>query len=295
MRKVYIVIGQKCMQWLFWKLQLNTKTQHFQPLHFHGVPPLLEPFPYLYFLSTASVFLCMLFLSNFLSSYFVSPPFLPSLHRSLFTHFIHSPILYSPFFIITLLCPFELTLSSPFSFSFCPIFLFPQHYISLHLSSRFFAFLSVFCSVPGPVGWWFPLSRWPTLIIYWWQENRGRPSQLLLPGTPLGACTHTYTFSHNDSQICMQLLEQTRTHLNTNACREKKMLPSSLLRCHTFLHCSLLLSSVILCCTFAPLPPSTSLFLPPALLLSPPAVVLLTLSHRNRQKERWGREGRGWE
>lgn len=28
---------------------------------------------------------------------------------------------------------------------------------------------SVFCSVPGPGVWCFPLSRWPALIIYWWQ------------------------------------------------------------------------------------------------------------------------------
>lgn len=82
--------------------------------------------------------------------------------------------------------------------------------------------------MPGPGGWWFPLSRWPTLIIYWWQENRGRPSQLLLPGTllsvpPAPTYTHTnkhrHTYSQNDSHTCMQLLESTQTlsHIQMHA------------------------------------------------------------------------------
>lgn len=154
----------------------------------------------------------------------------------------------------------------------------------------FFLFLLVFFSVPGPGGWWFPLSRWPTLIIYWWQENRGRPSQLLLPGTQLSANTHTNKYrhidSHNDSHTSMQLLKETHTlpHVKTHA---RNIFPfGSFLWCQR-LRIALFYCQVWFCAALLHLLlPSTSFFLPPALLLSPPAVMLLTLSHRNRQKER---------
>lgn len=118
--------------------------------------------------------------------------------------------------------------------------------------------------MPGPGGWWFPLSRWPTLIIYWWQENRGRPSQLLLPGTPLSV--HTHTDTHNQTQA--HLIAQSLTH----ACSYWKRLTPfhKYKRTQTKSFCvspffgvtrfciALLLSNAILCCTFAP-----SLSLPP--------------------------------
>ena len=184
------------------------------------------------------------------------------------------------FFFIAFLCCFNLTLSSPFSL-FLPHLplapsISPPSSLSLSLSLSIYLSpslslsfsVSVFRSVPGPGGWWFPLSRWPTLIIYWWQENRGRPSQLLLPGTPLGVPKHTHTHTHTQTNTDTHIRTMARTHARPRrgsrltpcrACRqkEKKKSPSSsfpFLRCHTFVHCSLLLSGVILRCTFAPSP-----------------------------------------
>lgn len=153
-------------------------------------------------------------------------------------------------------------------FFFLPFYFFLSHlpvsFTSLPSLVTFSLLFSVFFSVPGPGGWWFPLSRWPTLIIYWWQENRGRPSQLLLPGTQLSANTHTNKYrhidSHNDSHTSMQLLKETHSlpHVKTHA---KNIFPfGSFLWCHV----STLLSSTVKCdsvlhfCTFSFPPPLSS-------------------------------------
>lgn len=112
------------------------------------------------------------------------------------------------------------------------------------------------------------------------------------------ANTHTNKYrhidSHNDSHTCMQLLKETRnlSHVKTRA--RGAFFHSSPFCGVTSLHCSLLLSSVILCCTFAP-SPSLHLFLPASSAPSFTSCCDVTDSVTQEQTERETEGGRGRE
>lgn len=87
------------------------------------------------------------------------------------------------------------------------------------------------------------------------RTEEGLPSCCCL--APCSVCPHTHThtqpYSHNDSRTCSywNRLTPRRTLRSTQT---KKFPLFIFLRRHTSLRCSLLLSGVILCCTFAPSP-----------------------------------------